>query len=117
MSLQKCIYRSVVNSGNLPALIYSFIFKLYKSSSPLLDFKWRFVVFYLIRCERDIFSVLACQEKGEEHGFCEQWNICRKAERQEVIVLLLMLDLNKPSRKKKKHIQPKRTADELFQHL
>lgn len=80
-------------------LIYSFIFKLYKSSSPLPAFKWKFVVFYLIRCERDIFSVLACQGKGEEHGFCEQWNICPKAERQEVIVPLLMLDLNKTFRK------------------
>lgn len=107
MSLQKSIYRSVANPGNLPALIYSFISKLYKSSSPLPDLKWRFVVFYLIRCERDIFSVLVCQEKGEEHGFCEQRNICPKAERQEVIVLFLMLDLNKPPRKKKINIKPR----------
>lgn len=78
-------------------------------------------MFYLIRCERDIFSVLACQEKGEEHGFCEQRNICPKAERQEVIVLFLMLDLKKPPRKKKKNtLNPEdcgRTANQFNKRI
>lgn len=65
-------------------LIYSFIFKLYKSPSPPLAFKWKFVMFYSILSERDIFSVLTHQKKEEEHCSCKQWNICRKAERQEV---------------------------------
>lgn len=78
---------------------------MYKSPSPPPALKWKFVVFYTILSERDIFSVLAPQKKEEEHCFCEQWNICRKAERQEVTWLLLLLDLYKTASKNKPQIQ------------
>lgn len=59
-------------------------------------------MFYSILSERDIFSVLARQEKEEELCFCGQRNICRKAERQEVIGLLVLPDLTKTPRKNNK---------------
>lgn len=88
------------NLGNLPVFnLFIYFQTVQVSPSPPPALKWKFVVFYSILFERDIFSVLARQKKEEEHCFCERRNICQKAERQEVTGLLLLLDLNKTARK------------------
>lgn len=117
MSLQKCIYRSIANSGN--SNDFNLFIYFNSTSLPLLFqtlsgnlscFTW-FVV-------KGIFLVvLPVRKKGEEHGFCEQWNICRKAERQEVIVFLLMLDWNKTYRKRKNHVKLRGLWKNCSEHL
>lgn len=81
-------------------LIYSFILtvQVFLSSFRTLSGNLSCFTWFVVK---GIFLVFPPVRKtGEEHGLCEQWNICRKAEREEVIVLLLMLDWNKTYREK-----------------